>query len=129
MKAIQSPRYGPDEVKLREIPKPTVAGDEVLVRVCASSVNPADWYSVYAPPFVRVVSRQLRRPKDPRLGFDLAGTVEAVGNDVSALRPGDEVFGSADGAWAEYAAATATKLAHKPTKVSFEEAAGVPVAG
>ena len=129
MKAIVYERYGPEAVEQCELEKPLIADDQVLVRVRASSVNPVEWYGVYAPPFVRVISRQLRRPKDPSLGVDLAGTVEAVGKNVTAFRPGDEVFGASDASWAEYAAASATKLAHKPANVSFEEAAGVPVAG
>jgi NADPH:quinone reductase-like Zn-dependent oxidoreductase len=129
LKAIVYERYGLEAVEQCELEKPLIADDQVLVRVRASSVNPVEWYGVYAPPFVRVISRQLRRPKDPSLGVDLAGTVEAVGKNVTAFRPGDEVFGASDASWAEYAAASATKLAHKPANVSFEEAAGVPVAG
>lgn len=129
MKAIVYERYGPDAVELRDVPQPEVGDDQVLVRVRASSVNPVEWYGVYAPPFVRVFSRQLRRPKDPSLGFDVAGTVEAVGRDVTTFGPGDDVFGSAKAAWAEQAVASATRLARKPATVSFEEAAGVPIAG
>lgn len=129
MKAIVYERYGPEAVELRDLAKPLVGDDQVLVRVHASSVNPVEWYSVYAPPFVRVISGQLRRPKDPSLGVDLAGTVEAVGKNVTAFGPGDEVFGGSGASWAEYAAAPMTKLARKPANVSFEEAAGVPVAG
>jgi NADPH:quinone reductase-like Zn-dependent oxidoreductase len=129
MKAIVYERYGPDAVELRDVAKPLVDDDHVLVRVYASSVNPVEWYSVFAPPFVRVISRQLRRPKDPSLGVDLAGTVEAVGKDATAFRPGDEVFGASGASWAEFAATPASKLARKPADVSFEEAAGVPVAG
>ena len=129
MKAIVHERYGPEAVELRDVARPPIGGDDVLVRVRASSVNPVEWYSVYAPPFVRVISRQLRRPTDPGLGIDLAGTVEAAGENVTALRPRDEVFGASDASWAEYAAAPATRLALKPASVSFEEAAGVPVAG
>ncbi len=129
MKAIVHERYGLDVVELRDVPRPTVGDDQALVRVRASSVNPADWYGVHAPPFVRVISRQLRRPKDSNLGVDLAGTVEVVGKQVTALRPGDDVFGASGASWAEYAAAPASKLAHKPASLSFEEAAGVPVAG
>ncbi len=129
MKAVLYRRYGLQSVELQEIPRPTVGAGEALIRVRASSVNPADWYGVYAPPFVRVLSGQLRRPKDPSLGFDVAGTVEAVGEDVSELQPGDDVFGSADGAWAEYVTTATDRLARMPAGVSFEEAAGVPVAG
>lgn len=129
MNAVVYERYGPEAVELREVERPLVGDDQVLVRVRASSVNPVEWYSVYAPPFVRVISRQLRRPKDTSLGIDLAGTVEAVGRKVTAFRPGDEVFGASGASWAEYAATSAAKLVRKPPNVSFEEAAGVPVAG
>ena len=129
MRAILCERYGLEEVELREVEKPLIGDEEVLVRVRASSVNPVEWYSVYAPPFVRVISRQLRRPKDPSLGADLAGTVEAVGKNVTAFQPGDEVFGSSGASWAEYAAVPTSTLARKPASASFEEAAGVPVAG
>jgi NADPH:quinone reductase-like Zn-dependent oxidoreductase len=129
LKAVVYERYGPDAVELREVAQPQIGGDQVLVRVRASSVNPVEWYGVYAPPFVRVLSRQLRRPKDHNLGIDLAGTVEAVGKDVTAFQLGEEVFGRSDASWAEYAVAPATKLAPKPASMSFEEAAGVPVAG
>ena len=129
MNAVILERYGPDAVELRNVAKPPVDHDQVLVRVHASSVNPVEWYGVYAPPFVRVLSRQLRRPKDDRLGIDLAGTVEAIGKDVTAFRPGDEVFGASDASWAEYAVAPEGKLARKPASASFEDAAGVPVAG
>ena len=90
MKAILYERYGPDAVELRDVPQPEVGDDQVLVRVRASSVNPVEWYGVYAPPFVRVFSRQLRRPKDTSLGFDVAGTVETVGSPLRrpGFRPG-----------------------------------------
>jgi NADPH:quinone reductase-like Zn-dependent oxidoreductase len=129
MKAVVYERYGIDAVELRDVGKPLVDDDQVLVRVHASTVNPVEWYGVYAPPFVRVIGGQLRRPKDHNLGVDLAGTVEAVGRDVTAFRPGDQVFGASSAAWAQYAAAPTTKLALKPAALSFEEAAAVPVAG
>ena len=129
MRAVVYTRYGLDSVEVQEIPKPTAGAGEVLVGVRATSVNPVEWYSVYAPPFVRVVSRQLLRPRDPSLGFDLAGTVEAVGAGVTEVQPGDDVFGSANGSWADYATTTTDRLARIPAGVSFEEAAGVPVAG
>jgi NADPH:quinone reductase-like Zn-dependent oxidoreductase len=129
MRAIVYERYDLDAVELREVAKPVLHEDQVLVRVHASSVNPVEWYGVCAPPFVRVLSRQLRRPKDTYLGVDLAGTVEAVSEGVTAFQQGDEVFGSSAASWAEYAAASVTKLARKPASLSFEEAAGVPVAG
>jgi NADPH:quinone reductase-like Zn-dependent oxidoreductase len=129
MQAVICRRYGPKSVELEEVPSPSVDAGQVLIRVRASSVNPVDWYGVYAPPFVRVASGQLLRPKDPSLGLDVAGTVEAVGENVSELRPGEDVFGSANGAWAEYVTTSPDRLARMPAGVSFEEAAGAPVAG
>jgi NADPH:quinone reductase-like Zn-dependent oxidoreductase len=96
--------------------------------VLASSVNPVEWYGVTGPYFARIGSG-MRRPKDPTVGADLAGTVEAVGAGVTDLQPGDEVFGVSGGTWAEYATARRERLARKPTNLSFEEAAAVPVAG
>lgn len=129
MKALQHERYGPDGLALREVPAPVPADDEVVVRVRASSVNPVEWYGVHGPPFVRVFSRQFRRPTDPSVGGDAAGVVEAVGRGVDAFSVGDEVFGSARSAWAELALAAPEQLAAKPAALSFEEAAGAPVAG
>ena len=130
MKAIYRERYGPPDVlELREVDKPAIEPHQVLVRVHASSLNAADWYDVAAPVFVRVLGGGgLRRPKDSRVGSDLAGRVEAVGGDVTELRVGDEVFGTGAGAWAEFAAAREVRLAPKPANVSFEEAAAVPIA-
>src|SRR5919198_47710 len=113
MKAIVHERYGPPEVlELREVEKPDIGEDQVLVRVHASSVNPVEWYGVSGLWLARLPTA-LRRPKDPRVGYDVAGRVEAVGPAVSTLRPGDDVFGSAPGAWAEYAAADAARLTRK----------------
>jgi len=129
MKAIVRERFGIDAVELREVTTPEIGDDQVLVRVRASSVNPVEWYGVYAPPFMRVMSGQFRRPHRSSLGADLAGTVEAVGKDVTDLHTGDDVFGTSPGSWAEHAAASAERLARKPASVTFEEAAAVPVAG
>jgi NADPH:quinone reductase-like Zn-dependent oxidoreductase len=99
MKAAVRDKYGsPDSVELREIEKPSPADDEVLVRIRAASVNPADWYSVTGTPYVGRTAMGLRKPKSNRLGVDFAGEVEAVGKDVAQFRPGDEVFGGRDGA-------------------------------
>jgi len=129
MKAVRHERYGIDALELRDVEKPAINDDQVLVRVHASSVNPVEWYGVQGPFFVRVMGGGLRAPKDPTIGADLAGRVEAVGKDVTELEPGDEVFGSSGASWAEYAPAREVKLAKKPANVSFEEAAAVPVAG
>jgi NADPH:quinone reductase-like Zn-dependent oxidoreductase len=128
MRAILGERYGrPDVLELHEVDKPAIADDQVLVRVYASSVNPVEWYRVTGPYFFRVAGG-LRKPKDASVGGDVAGRVEAVGSDVKELRPGDEVFGTADGTWAEYARGGEEHLAAKPANLSFEEAAAVPVA-
>jgi NADPH:quinone reductase-like Zn-dependent oxidoreductase len=130
MKAIVHERYGqPDVLELREVERPVIADDQVLLRVHASSVNPVEWYGVTGLPVARVMGSGVRRPKDPSVGGDVAGRVEAVGKAVTGLHAGDEVFGTSGGAWAEYAPALEAKLALKPAGLSFEEAAAVPVAG
>jgi NADPH:quinone reductase-like Zn-dependent oxidoreductase len=129
MQAIVAERYGrPDVLELRELDVPPIADDQVLVRVHASSVNPTEWYRVTGPVFARL-GGGARRPKDTAVGADVAGVVEAVGGAVTAFRPGDEVLGTAPGAWAEYAAARESRLALKPPGLSFEEAAAFPIAG
>jgi NADPH:quinone reductase-like Zn-dependent oxidoreductase len=129
MKAIVHGRYGrPHVLELREVDRPAVEDDQVLVRVRASSVNPVEWYGVTGPYFARI-GNGLRRPKSTSVGGDLAGHVEAVGKDIEHLRPGDDVFGTSGGSWAEYAVARESRLARKPANLSFEEAAAIPVAG
>jgi NADPH:quinone reductase-like Zn-dependent oxidoreductase len=128
MKAIVHDRYGrPDVLALREVDVPVPADDQVLVRVHASSVNPVEWYGVTGPIFARVGSG-LRRPAFPGVGADLAGRVEAVGAAVDGIRPGDEVYGVAAGAWAEYACARVDRIGPKPASLSLAEAASVPIA-
>lgn len=129
MKAMVSDRYGLDALELREVDKPVIEDHQVLVRVHASSVNPAEWYRVYGPYFMRMFGEGLRKPKTSAVGADVAGRVEAVGKDVEEFQPGDEVFGTAPGAWAEYALSREPRLVRKPANVSFEEAAAVPIAG
>jgi NADPH:quinone reductase-like Zn-dependent oxidoreductase len=131
MKAVIYTRYGsPDVLHLKEIEQPVPKADEALVRVRAASVNAYDWHFMTGSPFlVRVSGSGVQRPKDQRLGVDLAGTVEAVGADVTRVRVGDEVFGRGAGAFAEYACARADRLAPKPANLSFEAAAAVPIAG
>lgn len=131
MQAIVHGRYGrpgPGVIDLRQVEVPVPGDDEVLVRVRASSVNPVEWYGVTGPYFARV-GAGFRTPKDWRVGADLAGVVEAVGSAAEGVAPGDEVFGSGSGAWAEYVVARASRLAPRPQNVSFEEAASVPIAG
>jgi NADPH:quinone reductase-like Zn-dependent oxidoreductase len=130
MRAAVRDRFGPpDVVELREIEKPTPADDEVLVRVRAASVNPADWYGVVGRPWAGRVAMGLVKPKEARVGVDFAGTVEAVGRDVTQFRPGDEVFGGRTGAFAEYVVVREERaVVLKPAGVTFEEAAAMPVA-
>ena len=124
MRAIVHNTYGsPDVLELQEIDKPDVADDEVLVRVRAASVNPADWYVVTGTPYVGRPSMGLRKPKSTRTGVDFAGTVEAVGRNVTQFRPGDEVFGGKDGAFAEYVCVREDRaVVPKPANVTFEQA-------
>jgi len=129
MKAVVRDRYGSaDVLELQEIEKPEPGDDGVLVRVHAASVNPADWYGMTGTPYVGRVSMGLRKPKQRGLGVDFAGTVEAVGKDITELRPGDEVFGGRSGALAEYVSVR-NAVAVKPANLTFEEAACVGVAG
>jgi NADPH:quinone reductase-like Zn-dependent oxidoreductase len=129
MKAVARDEYGPPEIlELREIEKPELADDGVLVRVHASSVNRADYYMMRGKPYLaRAMMGGLFKPKSPLVGTDFAGTVEAVGRDVTGVRPGDEVFGGRSGAFAEYVCAR-KGFASKPANLTFEEAAAVPVA-
>ncbi len=128
MKAIVHERYGrPGVLELRDVDKPEIDDDQVLVGVRAASVNPVEWYGVTGL-FLARIGSGFRRPKDQSVGGDVAGVVEAIGKDVEGLQPGDEVFGTAAGSWAEYAPAREARLARKPANVSFEEAAAVPVA-
>ncbi|AKF04498.1 NAD(P)-dependent alcohol dehydrogenase [Sandaracinus amylolyticus] len=121
--------YGtPDVIALREIERPAPGDDEVLIRVRASSVNPADWILLTGRPYpVRLVAG-LFRPKKRVLGMDVTGEVEAVGKNVTRFRPGDEVFGEVGSAYAEHVCAHQDRIAIKPKALSFEEAAAVPVA-
>lgn len=129
MKAIVQDRFGPPEVlELREVDEPEPGDGEVLVRVRAASVNPADWYLMTGMPWLARPAMGLRRPRTGRLGVDLAGEVAAVGRDVSRFRPGDAVFGTGDGTLAERVAVAEATLAAKPARLSFEQAAAVPVA-
>jgi NADPH:quinone reductase-like Zn-dependent oxidoreductase len=129
MKAIVYRRYGsPDVLQCEEIEKPTPGDGEVLIKVRAASVNPFDWHFMRGTPyFVRAIAG-LRKPKITGLGVDVAGQVEAVGRNVTELKPGDEVFGGCRGAFAEYVCTSASALVTKPRNVTFEQAASVPVA-
>jgi NADPH:quinone reductase-like Zn-dependent oxidoreductase len=130
MKAIVQDTYGtPDVLDLREIDKPVVGDDDVLLRVHAASAFIGDWHIMMGLPYlIRMVSG-FRRPKARVRGQDVAGHVEAVGGDVTQFQPGDEVFGTCDGSFAEYATARKDKVAPKPANLTFEQAATVPIAG
>ena len=128
MSGIVSAQYGLDALELRALDRPVLEDHQLLIRVHASSVNPAEWYRVTGPFFARMFGGGLRSPKNPAVGGDLAGTVEMVGKDVKEFQPGDEVFGTTLGAWAEYAPAREPRLVHKPANVWFEEAAAAPIA-
>ena len=132
MKAIVQERFGPPDVlRLVDIDLPEVGVDDVLVRVHAAALNPYDWHIVRGDPLVaRLMGGVgLTRPKARVAGIDAAGGVEAVGANVRGLRPGDEVLGFFQGAFAEYARAEADKVVPKPVSLSFEQAAAVPMAG
>src|SRR6478736_1686856 len=131
MKAIVYCDYGVANLKLEEIEKPAPNDDQVLVRVRAASINPYDWHFVEGTPYVmRAMGVGLRKPKDTRLGVDFAGTVEAVGKNVTQFKPGDEVFGGRGGAFAQYVCPRASRaVALKPASLSFEDAASVNIAG
>jgi len=131
MKAIVYCDYGLSNLKLEDIEKPAPADDQLLVRVRAASVNPLDWHFVEGTPkIMRAMGVGLRKPKDTRLGVDFAGTIEAVGKNVTQFKPGDDVFGGRDGAFAQYVCVRETRaVALKPASITFEQAAAVPIAG
>src|SRR5881398_3209865 len=130
MKAVVYCNYGVPNLKFQEIEKPTPADDQLLVKVRAASVNPLDWHFIEGTPYVmRAMGVGLRKPKDTRLGVDFAGTVEAVGKNVTKFKPGDEVFGGRTGAFAEYVCVRESRaVALKPANITFEQAASVPIA-
>lgn len=128
MKAIVQDRYGSaDVLELREIERPRPGPDEVIVRVHAAGIDFGVWHMMEGVPYVMRLATGLHRPKNPVRGMELAGVVEEVGSEVTAFSPGDEVFGVGDGSFAEYARASQSKLMRKPAKLSFEEAAVVPI--
>jgi NADPH:quinone reductase-like Zn-dependent oxidoreductase len=130
MSAVVQDRYGTSAVlSNREIPRPAIADSQVLIKVRAAGVNIADWAVMSGLPYIARPIYGLRRPKHPVRGTDVAGTVAAVGAGATRFKVGDEVFGSADGSYAEYAAAAEDQLAHKPPNITFEQAAASPMAG
>ncbi len=130
MKAIVYTKYGsPDVLQLKDVEKPTPNDNEVLIKIHAASVNAYDWHFLTADIFlIRLMGGGLLKPKNTRLGADIAGRVEAVGRNVKQFQPDDEVFGMVRGGFAEYACAPENALALKPANSSFEEAAAVPMA-
>ena len=131
MKAMTQDRYGSaDVLVLDDVAMPVVGDEEVLIRVRAAGVGPDVWHLMTGLPyFVRLMGVGLRTPKARVLGWDVAGSVETVGRDVTDFEPGDEVFGTCRGSFAEYACARPENLALKPANLTFEQAAGVPVSG
>jgi NADPH:quinone reductase-like Zn-dependent oxidoreductase len=132
MKAIVYHQYGsPDVLRLEEIEKPTAGDNEVVIKVRAAALNPYDWHFMRGLPYLVRIIAGLRKPKVTRLGFDVAGEVEAVGRNVTQFKPGDAVFGGCAGAlagsFAEYACASESALARKPDNVTFGQAAAVPM--
>jgi NADPH:quinone reductase-like Zn-dependent oxidoreductase len=129
VKAIVQDRYGPPQLlRLEEIDKPGIGDRDVLIRVRAASVNPLDWHYVRGAPYVARMSMGMPKPKVRIRGVDVAGRVEAVGEGVTHLQPGDDVFGWCEGAFAEYASAPEEQFLAKPANMTYEEAAAVPVA-
>ncbi len=128
MQSIVQDKYGSSSVlALRSIDKPEIGVDDVLVRVRAAGVHIGDLHVMTGQPYLmRIVGFGLRAPKARVRGMDFAGTVEAIGSDVTQFQPGDDVYGTCDGAFAEYASARADTLAPKPSNLTFEQAAAVP---
>jgi NADPH:quinone reductase-like Zn-dependent oxidoreductase len=132
MKAITQEEYGTpgDVLRLREIEKPTIGGDEVLVRVQATGIHIGDWLVTSGVPYlIRLMGYGLRKPKTNVPGTEFAGYVEAVGNNVKQFQSGDEVFGFGTGGFAEYASVSQDALVLKPANATFEQAAAVPISG
>jgi NADPH:quinone reductase-like Zn-dependent oxidoreductase len=131
MNAVVQDRYGsPDVLELRDIDRPVIGDNDVLIRVHAAGLDPSVLHLMTGTPYlVRLMGYGLRRPKSAVRGNDVAGRIEAVGANVAQLRPGDEVFGVCAGSFAEYARARQDKVAPKPTNLTFEQAAAVPISG
>jgi NADPH:quinone reductase-like Zn-dependent oxidoreductase len=131
MKAIVQDTYGSaDVLKMRDIEVPVAGDDDVIVRVRAAGVEVGVWHVMAGKPYLlRIMGFGLRKPKVPVRGRDVAGVVEAVGKNVTRFQPGDEVFGTAEGSFAEYASAPEGRLARKPANLTFEQAAVVPISG
>jgi len=131
MKVIASRCYGsPDVLKLESVEKPTPADDQILVKVHAAGVNPLDWHYMHGTPYIMRLDSGIGTPKNPRVGVDFAGTVEAVGKNVTRFHPGDAVFGGRNGAFGEYVTVREDRnIVLKPANITFEQAASVAIAG
>jgi NADPH:quinone reductase-like Zn-dependent oxidoreductase len=130
MKAIVQDRYGSaDVLEFKDIEEPVVGDDDVLIRVHAAGCGPDVWHLMTGMPYMARLAIGLRTPKLPVLGWDVAGTVEAVGSNVTGIQPGDEVMGTTKGSFAELAIAKADDLVPKPAGLSFEEAGALPISG
>ncbi len=130
MKAMVQDRYGSaDVLEFRDLEDPVVGGDDVLLRVRAAGCGPDVWHLMTGKPYFARLMIGLRRPKIASPGWDVAGTIEAVGANVTQFRPGDAVMGTCEGSFAELARARADKLVRKPSPISFEQAAAVPISG
>ena len=130
MRAIVQDKYGsPDILELQEVDKPEALDDEVLVKVHAAAVNTADWIALTGRPYAARLAFGLFRPKLRIPGIAMAGRVAAVGKNVTQFKPGDDVFGEVHSAYAEYVCVAADRIGTKPTNLTFEQAAAVPLAG
>jgi NADPH:quinone reductase-like Zn-dependent oxidoreductase len=130
MRAIVQKEYGTaDVLRVAEIERPSIGADEVLVKVRAAGLDRGTWHLMAGMPYAARLAVGLRAPKNPVPGLDVAGVVVAVGSEITRFQPGDEVFGVSKGSFAEFAAARESKLARKPSNLSFEQAAAVPVSG
>ena len=130
MKAVVYYEYGsPDVLQLKDVERPSVRTDGVLVRVRGAAANPYDWHFIRGQPYIMRLRFGLRTPKRTALGVDFSGVVEEVGDKITAFRPGDEVYGMCGGAFAEYLCAPASEIALKPRSLGFNVAAAVPLAG
>jgi NADPH:quinone reductase-like Zn-dependent oxidoreductase len=131
MRATVQKKYGTtaDVLQMAEIEQPEIGADEVLVKVRAAGLDRGTWHLMAGMPYASRLAVGLRAPKNPVPGLDVAGVVVAVGSEVTRFQPGDEVFGVSKGSFAEFAAARENKLARKPSNLSFEQAAAVPISG
>lgn len=131
MKAIVQDTYGsPDVLVMRDVPRPQPGDDDLLVRIHAAGVDAGVWHLTAGMPYlVRLMGFGLRRPKVPVRGMDFAGRVQAVGSNVTGFAIGDEVYGTCDGSYAEYAVADPDRVAHAPANLTPEQAAAVPISG